>query len=174
MSASGPAIEFATRDEAGLVLAFIRELAEYEKLLDHAVASEADIANALFGPRPAAECLIARLDGAAVGFAIFFHNFSTFVGRAGLYVEDVFVRPAARGRGVGKALFARMAAIALERRCGRMEWTVLDWNEPAIRFYRAIGAVALDGWTIQRLSGTGLAALARPSAAAMSRSDRPH
>lgn len=157
---SGLTIEFAARADVGLVLEFIRDLAEYEKLRDHAVATEADIEKALFGPKPAAECLIARQAGEPVGFAIFFHNFSTFVGRAGLYVEDVFVRPAARGRGVGKALFARMAAIALERGCGRMEWSVLDWNEPAIRFYRAIGAVGMTDWTIQRLQGAALAALA--------------
>jgi GNAT superfamily N-acetyltransferase len=139
----------------------IRELADYEKLAHEARATEADIAECLFGARRYAEALIARMAGEPVGFSLFFHNYSTFTGRPGLWVEDVFVRPAHRGSGFGKALFAAMARIALERRCARMEWSVLDWNEPAIRFYRAIGAVAKDEWTTQRLTGAALERLAQ-------------
>lgn len=143
------------------ILALIRGLAEYEKLAHEAVATEADLRENLFGSRPYAEALIARAGTAAVGFALFFHNYSTFTGRPGLYVEDIFVVPAWRGRGIGKRFFARMAKIAIERRCGRMEWAVLDWNAPAIEFYRSIDARAMDEWTVQRLTGESLARLAR-------------
>jgi GNAT superfamily N-acetyltransferase len=155
------AIAPATPDDVALIVELIRELAVYEKLAHEAKATDADIRECLFGARRYAEALIARVAGDPVGFALFFHNYSTFTGRPGLWVEDVFVRPAARGNGFGKALFAAMARIALERRCARMEWSVLDWNEPAIRFYRAIGAVAKDEWTTQRLTGEALEKLAQ-------------
>lgn len=142
------------------ILRLIRGLAEYEKLGHEAVATEADIREGLFGPRPHAEALIARAGAEAVGFALFFHNYSTFTGRPGLYVEDVFVRPEWRGRGIGQRLFARMAKIAVERRCARLEWAVLDWNTPAIEFYRGLGARAMEEWTVQRLSGESLERLA--------------
>ncbi len=138
----------------------IRALADYERLADAVDFDEAELARHLFGPRPHAEALIAEEDGAAVGFALFFHNFSTFRGRPGLYLEDLFVEPAARGRGHGKALFKALARLAAERGCARLEWSVLDWNEPALGFYRALGAVAQDGWTVHRLDGPALAALA--------------
>ncbi len=160
------AIAPATPADVPLIVALIRELAEYEKLAHEAKASEGDIHAALFGGRRYAEALIARVPGDAgeaadAGFGLFFHNFSTFTGRPGLWVEDVYVRPALRGRGIGKALFAAMARIALERGCARMEWSVLDWNKPAVDFYRSIGARAMDEWTIQRLTGEALARLAR-------------
>jgi GNAT superfamily N-acetyltransferase len=122
--------------------------------------TEADVRASLFGEKPDAEVLIAELDGAAAGFALFFHNYSTFLGRRGLYLEDLFVVPEYRGRGIGRALMARLARLALERNCGRFEWWVLDWNEPAIRFYRSLGARAMDEWTVYRLAGEPLARLA--------------
>lgn len=143
-----------------LILALIRELAEYEREPDAVVATEDLLARHLFGERPAAEVLIAELDGEAAGFALFFHNFSTWKGRHGLYLEDLFVRPAHRRHGVGLALMRHLARIAMERGCGRFEWSVLDWNTPAIDFYRALGAVGMDGWTVQRLDGETLHALA--------------
>jgi GNAT superfamily N-acetyltransferase len=154
------AIRPATAQDLPEVLAFIRELAVYERLEQQLVATEADLAVALFGERPFAEVVFGCLDGEAVGYALFFHNFSTFLGRPGLYLEDLFVRPAARGHGVGKALLAWLARTALERGCGRLDWAVLDWNAPSIAFYRSLGAVAQGDWTIYRLSGTALAALA--------------
>jgi GNAT superfamily N-acetyltransferase len=157
----GVAIAPATPADVALIVDLIRELAVYEKLAHEAKATAADLAECLFGARRYAEALIARVSNEAVGFSLFFHNFSTFTGRPGLWVEDVFVRDAHRGQGYGKALFATMARIALERRCARMEWSVLDWNEPAIRFYRAIGAVAKDEWTTQRLTGAALERLAQ-------------
>lgn len=150
----------AVREDAGQILAFIRELAEYERLAHEAVADEAGLAAHLFGERPCAEALIAEVDGAPAGFALFFHNFSTFVGKPGLYLEDLFVRPAFRGLGLGKRLMVRLARIALERDCGRFEWSVLDWNTPAIDFYRSLGAAGLDEWTVQRVGGDALKALA--------------
>lgn len=162
MSAAPPVIVIrpAVREDAGQILAFIRELAEYEKLAHEAVADEASLAAHLFSERPCAEALIAEVDGAPAGFALFFHNFSTFVGKPGLYLEDLFVRPAFRGLGLGKRLMVRLARIALERDCGRFEWSVLDWNTPAIDFYRSLGAAGLDEWTVQRVSGDALKALA--------------
>jgi GNAT superfamily N-acetyltransferase len=151
----------AARQEMPQVLAFIRELAVYEHLERQVVASAADLAAALFGPRPYAEVVFACLDGEPVGFALFFHNFSTFLGRPGIYLEDLFVRPAARGHGVGKRLLAWLAATALERGCARLEWAVLDWNEPALGFYRSLGAVAQDDWTTFRLTDTALERLGR-------------
>lgn len=150
----------AAREDVGQILAFIRELAEYEKLAHEAVADEAGLAAQLFGATPRAEVLIAEVDGQAAGFALFFHNFSTFLGKPGLYLEDLFVRPAFRGLGLGKTLMVRLAQLAVERDCGRFEWSVLDWNQPAIDFYRSLGAVGMDEWTVQRVAGDALAALA--------------
>ena len=146
----------ATPADVKLLLAMIIELAEYERLAHEVVTTEDSLRDALFGDGCQAEALIARLDGAPVGFALFFHNFSTFLSRYGVYIEDIFVRPDFRGRGCGGALFQRVARIARERHCGRVEWSVLNWNEPAIRFYRSLGAEALDGWTTYRLGGEGI------------------
>ncbi|HKD52879.1 MAG TPA: GNAT family N-acetyltransferase [Steroidobacteraceae bacterium] len=151
----------AEEHEMPLVLAFIRELAAYEHLADQVVATEADLAKAVTGPRHYAEIVLGCLDGAAVGFALFFHNFSTFRGKPGIYLEDLYVRPAARGHGVGRQLLSWLARTALERGCARLEWAVLDWNEPAIGFYHSLGAVALDDWTIMRMTGAPLERLAR-------------
>jgi GNAT superfamily N-acetyltransferase len=153
-------IEPARPADAGLIVALVRELAEYERLLDQVVLTEADLVRDLFGPRAYAEAVVARADGEPVGFALWFHNYSTFAGRPGLYLEDLFVRPAYRGRGYGEALLRHLARIALERGCARFEWSVLDWNEPALAFYRKLGAVPLDEWTVQRVSGNALIALA--------------
>jgi GNAT superfamily N-acetyltransferase len=139
----------------------VKALAEYEKLADHARASAQDFHRALFGETPCAQAAVALVDGATVGFALWFYNFSTFAGRAGLYVEDVFVEPAHRGAGIGRAFFRAMAAHAVEQGCARMEWSVLDWNAPAIAFYRALGAEPMDEWTVQRLSGDTLHRLAQ-------------
>jgi GNAT superfamily N-acetyltransferase len=151
----------ATPDEIPLVLQFIRELAAYEHLETHVVASAADLSAALFGARPYAEVVFACLEGAPVGFALFFHNFSTFLGKPGLYLEDLFVRPQARGRGIGRRLLVWLAQEALARGCARLDWAVLDWNTPSIGFYHRLGAVALDEWTTFRVSGTALSALAQ-------------
>ena len=150
----------ATIEDVPLIRALIAELAEYERLADAAVATDDDLRAQLFGAQPAAEVLIGEVDGEAAGFALFFHNFSTFLGKRGLYLEDLFVRPAHRGSGLGKHLMAALARIAVQRDCGRFEWSVLDWNEPAIGFYRRIGAVGMDEWTVQRLEGDALHALA--------------
>lgn len=150
----------AVAADVGRILAFIRELAEYEQLAHEAVADEAGLTAQLFGDHPRAEVLIADVDGTAAGFALFFHNFSTFVGKPGLYLEDLFISPAYRGHGLGKRLMLRLAQIAIERDCGRFEWSVLDWNQPAIDFYRSLGAVGMDEWTVQRVSGDALRALA--------------
>ena len=150
----------AEEHEVPLVLAFIRELAEYERLSDQVVATEEGLRRALFGPRPYAEVVFACLGGEPVGFALFFHNFSTFLGKPGVYLEDLYVRPAARGRGVGRRLLEWLAGVAVERGCGRLEWAVLDWNEPAIAFYRKLGARLLDDWRIFRLTGPALERLA--------------
>jgi GNAT superfamily N-acetyltransferase len=150
----------ATPDDVPQILAFIRELAEYEKLSHQVVATEAGLRQTLFGARPGAEILIARDAGEPAGFALFFPNYSTFLGKPGLYLEDLFVRPRFRGRGIGTALLARLARLAVERDCGRLEWAVLDWNAPAVAFYRALGAVSMDDWTFFRLDGDGLRALA--------------
>jgi GNAT superfamily N-acetyltransferase len=153
-------IRFATIDDTPLVLTLIRGLAEYERLAHEAVATEADLRESLFGARPAAEVLIAETNGEPAGFALFFHNYSTFLARRGLYLEDLFVVPAFRGRGIGRALMVRLAQIAVERRCGRFEWWVLDWNEPSIRFYESLGARAMSDWTVYRLTGEPLKKLA--------------
>lgn len=153
-------IRAATPDDVSEIATLIRELAEYERLTDAVVLDERDLREHLFGARPYVEALIAERGGAVVGFALFFHNYSTFLAKPGLYLEDIFVRPEHRGHGLGKALLAEIARIAVERRCGRVEWSVLDWNEPSIAFYRSLGAVVMDEWTVYRLSGDALAALA--------------
>lgn len=150
----------AEESDTALILGFIRALAEYEKMSDQVVADEATLREWLFGQKKA-EVLLASLEGREVGFALFFHNFSTFLGRAGLYLEDLFVLPEARGKGVGKALLQKLAAIAVARGCGRLEWCCLDWNRPSINFYRSLGAQPMEEWTTYRLTGetlTGLAA----------------
>ena len=151
----------ATRADAALVLAFIRELAVYERLEDEVVATVTDIEAALFAPRPYAEVVFACLEAVPVGFALFFHNFSTFLGKPGIYLEDLFVRPEARGLGIGRRLLVWLAQTTLERGGARLDWAVLDWNEPSIGFYRSLGAVALDEWTTFRMSGAALQKLAR-------------
>jgi GNAT superfamily N-acetyltransferase len=157
---SGLRIRPAAEADVPLVLRFIRELAEYERLLHEVVATEERLRDTLFGARPAAEVVIAEEDGKALGFALFFHNYSTFLAQPGLYLEDLYVRPEARGRGAGRALLAHLARLAKERGCGRLEWWVLDWNESAIRFYRSLGAQPMDDWTVFRLTGGDLARLA--------------
>jgi GNAT superfamily N-acetyltransferase len=150
----------ASADDVPLIRQLIAELAEYEKLAHAVVATEADLRAQLFGAQPAAEVLIGEVDGEPAGFALFFHTFSTFLGKRGLYLEDLFVRPAFRGAGLGRHLMAALARIALQRDCGRFEWSVLDWNQPAIAFYRRLGATGMDEWTVQRLEGAALHALA--------------
>ncbi|HEX2827523.1 MAG TPA: GNAT family N-acetyltransferase [Burkholderiales bacterium] len=154
-------IRYAARDDVPVLLSMIRELAEFEELLHLMQASEDELTEELFGGPRVAEALLAELAGEVVGFAVFFHNFSTFMGRKGLYLEDLYVRPHARRRGVGRALITFVAKIAVERRCGRFEWSVLDWNTRAIDFYRSLGAVALDDWTVQRVTGDALERLAK-------------
>jgi GNAT superfamily N-acetyltransferase len=146
--------------DLGLVMRFIRALAEYEKLEQAVEATEAEIARFLFGTPRRAEALIAEWEGEPAGFAVWYYSFSTFLGRPSLYVEDVFVDKALRGRGIGRAIFAHLAARALREGCGRMEWSVLDWNTPSINFYRSLGAVPREGWTLKRLTGDALRALA--------------
>jgi GNAT superfamily N-acetyltransferase len=153
-------IRFAEKGDVATILRFVRELAEYERAADKVVATEALLAEALFAQPPAAEALIAEVDGAAVGMALFFHNFSTWTGWRGLYLEDLYVTPAARGAGVGKALLKRLARIATERDCARFEWAVLTWNTPAIEFYRSLGAETLEEWRVNRVTGDALERLA--------------
>jgi GNAT superfamily N-acetyltransferase len=150
----------ATAEDLPQILAFIRGLAEYEKLSQICVATEELLRKALFGERRYAEVLIAQIDTVPVGFALFFHNFSTFLARPGIYLEDVFVPPEHRGKGIGKALLKRIAQIAKERDCGRMEWSVLDWNTPSIEFYKRIGAQVLPDWKICRMTAPEIAKLA--------------
>jgi GNAT superfamily N-acetyltransferase len=150
----------AREHDVAVILSLITALAEDEKLSHHVVATEADLHKWLFGDDAVAEVVIAWTAEQAVGFALFFHNFSTFLGRPGLYLEDLFVVPEWRGRGVGKRLLTHLAALAVERGCGRFEWSVLDWNTPAIEFYRRMGATVLDDWRICRVTGDALAALA--------------
>jgi len=138
------------------ILGLIRELAEYERLAHEAVADRDEVRRHLFGAHPRAEVLIAEAGGETVGFALYFHNFSTFLGKPGIYLEDLFIRTAHRGRGYGKALLSKLASIAVERSCGRLEWSVLDWNEPAIGFYKRLGAGPMDEWTVYRLTGDAL------------------
>lgn len=154
-------LRFATEEDTPLILSFIRELAEYEKLLHEVVATEDGLRNSLFGDRRVAEAILGYWNEEPVGFALFFHNFSTFAGKPGLYLEDLYVRSEVRGRGIGKIMLSYLAKLATERGCGRLEWWVLDWNESAIRFYRSIGAEGMDEWTVQRVSGKALEKLAR-------------
>jgi GNAT superfamily N-acetyltransferase len=160
---TGLEIKTAVAADAEVLLGFIRDLAEYEQLSGEVTATADDLATNLFGHRPAAEALIARFESQPVGFALFFNTFSTFLGRPGIYIEDLFVRPESRGMGFGKALLAAVAHIARQRRCGRLEWSVLDWNTPAIRFYRSIGAHAMREWNLYRLTGSALQELADAS-----------
>lgn len=153
-------IRRAVEADIPLVLSFIRKLAEYEKLSDEVKATEQDLRASLFGPRPAAEVALAYGDGHAAGVAIYFHTFSTFLGRPGIYLEDLFVDPEYRGQGIGKALMVYLARLAKERGYGRLEWSVLDWNAPSIEFYKRLGAVAMDEWTIYRVTGPALERLA--------------
>jgi len=154
-------IRRARSDEAGLVYTFVRELAEYEKLSHEVAATEADIAEALFGDSPVLFCDIAEWEGEPAGFAVWFVNFSTFSGRHGIYLEDLFVRPALRGKGIGKALLMHLARQCVANGWSRLQWAVLDWNAPSIEFYKSLGAVMMDEWTICRLSGEALARLAQ-------------
>jgi len=157
---SSATIRPAVESDVPLILQLIRELAEYEKLPHEVTASEADLRASLFGARPDAEVIVAELDGSAAGYALFFHNFSTFHCKRGLYLEDLFVRPEFRGRGIGKQLLSRLAQLAVDRECARLEWVVLNWNESAIRFYESLGAVPMSDWTVYRLTGLPLARLA--------------
>lgn len=154
----------AVPGDAAAIHALIRELAEYERLTQLCTGSTADLAAALFGPQPAAEVLLAEVDGGIAGFALFFHNFSTFLACRGLWLEDLYVRPAFRGHGVGSDLLRAVAAIAVDRGCGRFEWSVLDWNAPAIGFYERLGATVMPDWRIARVTGDALAHLGRPTA----------
>ena len=155
----------ATVNDLSVILKLIRDLAEYERAPNDVVATEEGLREVLFGERPSAEVVLAMEGENAVGFAVFFHNFSTWLGRAGLYLEDLFVRPDARGKGYGRALLVHLAKIAAERGCGRMEWAVLDWNEPAIKFYRALGAAPNEEWTIFRLTRDKIEKLANSDSA---------
>jgi GNAT superfamily N-acetyltransferase len=154
------AIERATERDVPVILSLIKGLAEYERLGSHVVADESLIRASLFGPQPAAEVAIARAGGEPVGFAVWFHTYSTFLARRGLYLEDLYVVPELRGRGIGRALLVYLARVAVERHCGRMEWSVLDWNESAIGFYRSLGAQPMNEWTVYRLAGDGITRLA--------------
>jgi GNAT superfamily N-acetyltransferase len=153
-------IERATERDVPAILQMIRALADYEKLAHEVVSTEDGLRDALFGPRPAGEVLLASVGRDVAGFALYFHTFSTFLGRRGLYLEDLFVKPEWRGRGIGKRLLVELAGIALERSCGRFEWSVLDWNTPAIGFYRKLGALPMDDWTVFRVTGEALRRLA--------------
>ncbi len=155
-------IRQAMSADTPLILDLIRALADYERLAEACVATEAQLTASLFGASPDAEVIIAEWDGKPAGFALYFHTYSTFLARRGLWLEDLFVRPELRGNGIGKALLRRLAQIAIERDCGRLEWAVLDWNASAIGFYRSLGAVPLDDWITNRMTGAALEALARP------------
>jgi|TARA_B110000902_G_scaffold53131_1_gene61717 GNAT superfamily N-acetyltransferase len=151
----------ATIEDAGLILRFIRELADYEKLLHEVIADEATLKQSLFGETPHAKVLIGEYNGVAVSFALYFHNFSTFLGRPGIYLEDLYVQPTMRGKGLGKILLGYLASLAIELNCGRLEWWVLDWNKPAIDFYQSLGAQPMDEWTVNRVAGEALGKLAK-------------
>ncbi len=157
-------VEFSIRpaciEDCGLILSFIRELADYEKLLHEVEADISSLENTLFGENPYAEVVIADYQDKAVGFALFFHNYSTFLGKPGLYLEDLYIRPTMRGRGFGKSLLAYLASLAVDRGCGRLEWWVLDWNKPAIDFYQSLGAQPMQDWTVNRITGKALTDLA--------------
>jgi GNAT superfamily N-acetyltransferase len=158
-------IRTTTEADVPVILNLIRELAEYERAPEAVIATEGGLREVLFGSKPSAEVLLALAEGAPVGFAVYFYNFSTWLGRPGLYLEDLFVRPAARGKGYGRALLVELAKIARERGCGRMEWAVLDWNDPAIQFYRKLGAEPMTEWTVFRLTHAGIAKLAESGVA---------
>ncbi len=160
MTMPATALRPATRADVPLILDLIRALAEYEREPDAVEATEELLEEQLFGEHPGAEVVIAEVDGQGAGFALFFHNFSTWRGRRGLYLEDLFVRPQFRGLGLGRALMIHLAKLAVQRGCARFEWSVLDWNTPAIDFYRSLGAVGMDEWTVQRLDGDALLTLA--------------
>ena len=160
MKTENVAIRPATAADVPIILELIRALAAYERAPNDVTATEDGLSKVLFGEKPAAEVLLAFKNETAVGFAVFFHNFSTWLGRPGLYLEDLFVRPEDRGKGYGRALLIHLAKIARDRGCGRMEWAVLDWNEPAIQFYRKLGAKSMDEWTVFRLKRDGIAKLA--------------
>ncbi len=153
-------IREAKIEDVPLILQFIRELADYEKLLHEVVATEEILRETLFGPRPGAEVVIGYADQKPAGFALFFHNFSTFLGRPGIYLEDLYVKPEFRGNGFGQQLLSYLAKLAKERNCGRLEWWVLDWNESAIKFYKSLGAIPMDEWTVFRVTGNALDELA--------------
>ena len=153
-------IRFAERSDVPLIVHLIKSLAVYEKLESMVVATEEKVDRAMFGERPYAETIIAEVDGKPAGFALFFHNFSTFLAQPGIYLEDLFVEPEHRGSGIGRALLERLAQIAVERNCGRLEWAVLDWNKDAIGFYERLGATPNDEWTVYRLTGEALRSLA--------------
>jgi GNAT superfamily N-acetyltransferase len=153
----------ATVADVPLILRFIKALAEYERMSDQVVATEESVRETLFGARPSAEAAIARTNGVPAGFAVWFYNYSTFLSRPGLYLEDLFVLPENRGVGIGRALLRHLAGVAVSRGCGRMEWAVLDWNELAIRFYRSLGAQPMSDWTVYRLTGDSLKRLAAES-----------
>jgi GNAT superfamily N-acetyltransferase len=157
-------IRYAGPKDVPVILSLIKKLADYERLSHEVVADEQTLKESLFGERKVAEALLGCIDEAPVGFALFFHNFSTFLGRPGLYLEDLYVEPEFRGRGLGEKLLRKLARIATERGCGRLEWSVLDWNEPAIRFYEKLGAVAMEGWTVYRATGKALDRLAEGNA----------
>ncbi len=161
MSATMLAIRQATRADVPLVLAFVKELADYERLTHLVVATEKIIAEELFGPKSHTEVLLGYSAAEPVAFAVYFHNFSTFLGRKGLYLEDLYVRPAHRRRGYGRAMLLRVARIAFERNCARLEWSVLDWNEPAISFYERLGATIMHEWKLTRVTGSALEKLAK-------------
>lgn len=155
-----PRIRFATEEDVPLILTFVRELAEYERLAHEVVADEESLRDSLFGERRVAEVLLGYVEDEPAAFALFFHNFSTFLGKPGIYLEDLYVRPEHRGSGIGRAMLAHLARLAVQRGCGRLEWWVLDWNNPAIGFYRKLGAASMDDWTVYRLTGEPLERLA--------------
>ena len=157
-------IDAVTPADVPVLMTLIGELAEFERLAHEVVVTEASLGDALFGPRPAVEAVVARVGGEVAGFALYFHNFSTFIGRRGLFLEDLYVRPAYRGQGVGRRLLIHVARLAAARGCGRMEWAVLNWNRRAIGFYQSIGARPVNDWTVYRLDGAALDALQAPSA----------
>lgn len=154
-------IQFATEKDIPLILAFIRELAEFEELLHEVKATEETLKNTLFGNKSYAEVIIGYLNDKPISFALFFHNFSTFLGKPGIYLEDLYVKPEARGKGIGRKMLVRLAQLAKERNCGRLEWWVLDWNEKAINFYKSLGAKPMDEWTVFRVTGNELDNLAQ-------------
>ena len=174
MTSAAIEIRKAGENDVPVILDFIQSLAEYERLRDSCVATEDSLRRTLFGDRPAAEVIIASVGGEPAGFALFFHNYSTFLAQRGIYLEDLFVKPEARGHGVGFALLSELARIAIDRDCGRLEWAVLDWNQLAIDFYKRIGANPLDDWTVFRITGGPLKELAERSSRPTARTGSTH